>query len=477
MKKLVGQASCLSTIFVFILMATGVVFSNLAIAQDTGEAPIGVGLTPASAGSAPTAKKCLQCGKVYPADTSFCGVDGSSLVAQETKLVCPDCKKEGAPGESFCKEHGKKLVPIETEVTPEEDALKRQKLEQAINYFKSGNELSDKGEYTDALEEYKKAIALDPDIPELQYNLGWLYGKAGDQEKAIKHLREYCRLKPDAPDLSEVAGYIAILQEILNKKNEAEKGTRDRDAIMRESLAKNREKWGAVLIPAGEFIMGSNETRADARPEHKVYLDAYYIDKYEVTNAQYYEFLEYIKGTGDHSKCHPDEPKGTDHKPRMWNADDYYNNPEYPVIRVTWYDAYAYAGWAGKRLPTEAEWEKATRGPNGNRWPWGNEWDPAKCALGEEIAPVGSLEAGKSFYDCYDMAGGVAEWCADWYEIEYYQHAPTKNPTGPETGDQKVLRGGSRFGRGFLLRGSTRKYEKPHLFNIALGFRCAKTPS
>ncbi len=471
MKKLVGQASCLSTIFVFILMATCVAFFSLTtIAQDTGEAPVGAGLKPA-----PTkVKKCSQCGNVYPMDTNFCGVDGEKLVEVEAKLVCPECNKEGAPGESFCKEHGKKLVPIEAQASPE-DELKKQKVEQATNHYKSGNELSDKGEYDAALEEYKKAEALYSDIPELQYNMGWLYGKAGDQEKAIKHLREYCRLNPNAPDLSKVASYIAILQEILNKKSEVEKSAKDRDAIMKESLAKNREKWDMVLIPAGEFIMGTDETRVDVRPEHKVSLDAFYIDKYEVTNAQYYEFLEYIKKTGDHSKCHPDEPKGTDHKPSLWE-EDYYNNPEYPVVRVTWYDAYSYAAWAGKRLPTEAEWEKAARGPSGNTWPWGNEWDPANCQLGEEPAPVGSVEAGKSFYGCYDMAGSVAEWCADWYEIEYYEHAPTRNPTGPETGSQRAMRGGSRFGRGFLLRSTTRKYQEPHLANIAVGFRCVKTP-
>lgn len=448
--------------FILILVVAYVAFFNLAFAQDSNEA-------------LSKAKKCPQCGKVYPMDTNFCGVDGEKLVEVGAKLVCPECNKEGAPGESFCKEHGKKLVPIEAQASPE-DILKKQMLEQAINYYKGGNELSDKGEYDAALEEYKKAEALYTDIPELQYNMGWLYGKAGDQEKAIKHLREYCRLNPTAPDLNKVASYIAILQEILNKKSEVQKSAKDRDAIMKESLAKNREKWDMALIPAGEFIMGSNETRADARPEHKVYLDAFYIDKYEVTNAQYYEFLEYIKKTGDHSKCHPDEPKGTDHKPSLWE-EDYYNNPEYPVVRVTWYDAYSYAAWAGKRLPTEAEWEKAARGPNGNKWPWGNEWDPDKCQLGEEPATVGNVEAGKSFYSCYDMAGSVAEWCADWYEIDYYEHTPTKNPTGPETGSQRAMRGGSRFGRGFLLRSTTRKYQEPHLNNIAVGFRCAKTPS
>lgn len=462
----------MNKVFILILIATCVAFFNLALAQVTGETPeAGAGLKPA-----PTAKKCPQCGEVYPVDTNFCGVDGNTLVEVETKLVCPDCNKEGAPGETFCREHGKKLVPIETKVSPEEAALKQQKREQAFNYFKTGNELSDKGEYDTALEEYRKAEALYPDNPELQYNMGWLYGKAGDQEKAIKHLREYCRLKPDAPDLNKAAGYIAILQEILSKKNEAEEDAKDRDVIMKESLAKNREKWDMVLIPAGEFIMGTDETRKDARPEHKVHLDAYYIDKYEVTNAQYYEFIKYIEKTRDHSKCNPDEPKGTDHKPRMWE-DAYYDNPEYPVTRITWYDAYAYAAWAGKRLPTEAEWEKAARGPNGNKWPWGNEWDPSKCKLGDEMVPVGSVEVGKSFYGCYDMAGSVAEWCADWYEIEYYQHAPARNPKGPENGKQKVLRGGSRFGRGFLLRSTTRKWQETNIFNIAVGFRCAKAPS
>jgi formylglycine-generating enzyme required for sulfatase activity len=460
----------MNKLFLLIFMATCVAFFNLAIAQDTVKA--GADASP-DTGQAPTEKKCPKCGNTYPADTKFCGVDGSTLVELEATLVCPECKKEGATGESFCKEHGRKLIPIED---LKDFALTMQKREQAIKLYKSGNELSDKDEYAAALEKYREAEALYPDIPGLQYNIGWLYGKAGDQEKAIEHLREYCRLKPNATDLHKVAGYIAILQGLLRKINEFEKSVKDKDVIMKDSLAKNREKWDMVLIPAGEFIMGTMETRIDARPEHKVSLDAYYIDKYEVTIAQYYEFLKHIEKTKDHSKCHPEEPRGTDHKPRMWE-DDYYNNPEYPVVRITWHDAYAYAAWVGKRLPTEAEWEKAARGPNGNKWPWGNEWDPSKCKLGGEMVPVGSVEVGKSFYGCYDMAASVAEWCADWYEIEYYQHSPTINPKGPEDGKQKVLRGGSRFGRGFLLRSTTRKYQEIQIFNIAVGFRCARTPS
>lgn len=454
-------------------MATCVALSNLAIAQDTGKtSTVGTGLKPAPA----KPKKCPQCGKAYPAETKFCGVDGSTLVDVETKLVCPECYKEGEQGEAFCKEHGKKLVPIDTVLSPEELALQKQKRKQAFEHMESGNELSDKDEYSAALQAYRKAEALYQDIPELQYNMGWLYGKAGDQEKAIKHLREYCSLQPNAPDLRKVASYIAILQELLKKKKEAEKSAKDRAAIMKDSFAKNREKWDMVLIPSGEFIMGSDETRGDARPEHKVSLDAYYIDKYEVTNALYNEFIKYIKEAKTHSKCHPDEPKGSDHKPRMWE-DDYYDNPEYPVTRITWYDAYAYAAWVGKRLPTEAEWEKAARGPNGNKWPWGNEWDPAKCLINEELSPVGSIETGKSFYGCYDMAGGVSEFCADWYERDRYQQNHKRNPKGPEKGNQRILRGGSRFGRGFLLRSTTRKFQEPQLFNMAVGFRCAKDPS
>jgi formylglycine-generating enzyme required for sulfatase activity len=181
------------------------------------------------------------------------------------------------------------------------------------------------------------------------------------------------------------------------------------------------DKDGAemILIPAGEFIMGSPEGEGDddEHPQHNVFLNAFYIDKYEVTNAQYKQFMD-----------------ATGHKaPGYWD-NERVNQPNQPVVGVTWHDAVAYARWAGKRLPTEAEWEKAARGIDGRKYPWGNEWDGSKWSSGsgsvvyKSAAPVGSFPEGTSSYGVMDMAGNVWEWCADWYDEAYYsRRLPTKS--------------------------------------------------
>jgi formylglycine-generating enzyme required for sulfatase activity len=205
-----------------------------------------------------------------------------------------------------------------------------------------------------------------------------------------------------------------------------------------------------VFVPAGEFLMGSAEADSDAdedeKPQRRVYLDAYWIDKYEVTNEQYGKFLAWIMQSKDYSKCHPDEPANRDHTPGCWTSANL-NGPKQPVEGVDWWDAYAYAAWAGKRLPTEAEWEKAARGTGGWKYPWGNEWDGSKCNTSDGgpgvTTPVGSYRGNVSPYGCHDMAGNVWEWCADWYDEGYYGTGPVRNPTGPESGSVRVLRGGS----------------------------------
>ncbi|MDR4506800.1 MAG: formylglycine-generating enzyme family protein [Candidatus Brocadiaceae bacterium] len=227
-----------------------------------------------------------------------------------------------------------------------------------------------------------------------------------------------------------------------------------------------------VLIPAGEFIMGEN-TRYKWTfllsyniydgPAHKVYLDAYYIDRYEVTNEQYRKFVEETGHRG--SIC--------------WN-DSRFNGPKKPVTGVTWDDAMAYAKWAGKRLPTEAEWEKAARGADNRLWPWGNEiFSEETCNVWEtkfrKTTDVGIFEKGKSPYGCYDMAGNAWEWCADYYDQNYYFQSPSNNPKGPEFAQQKVIRGGSFLWFGHYARCSAR-YRVPHYArNQQIGFRCAKS--
>lgn len=219
-----------------------------------------------------------------------------------------------------------------------------------------------------------------------------------------------------------------------------------------------------VYVPAGEFLMGSIlEGEQDEHPQHKVYLTGYWIYKYEVTVAQYRQFCLATK------RDMPPAPS--------WGWQD-----DHPIVNVNWDDAAAYASWAGASLPTEAQWEKAARGANGQVYPWGNVWDGTKCsnlvglkALPSPPSHVGSFPAGASPYGALDMAGSVWEWCADWFGFEYYKNAPHWNPTGPKTGTYRVLRGGSwitespdYFRAAYRYSYSVPKSE----FFINIGFRC-----
>ena len=222
-----------------------------------------------------------------------------------------------------------------------------------------------------------------------------------------------------------------------------------------------------ILIPAGEFIMGSPEGEGDddERSQHTVFLDAFYIDKYEVTNAQYKQF---INATGHEA-------------PDYWN-DERFNQPNQPVVDVSWHDAVAYAKWAGKRLPTEAEWEKSARGTDGRKYPWGNKLGILTCNSDIDIdgyqytAPVGSFPDGASPYGVMDMAGNVWEWCADWYDSAYYSRSPQQNPKGPDSGSTRVLRGGSWNIYPYLtfLCCATRLKESPDIRSNRIGFRCVR---
>jgi len=236
---------------------------------------------------------------------------------------------------------------------------------------------------------------------------------------------------------------------------------------------KDKDVASMVLVPAGEFTMGSNEGSSHDKPEHKVFLDAYYMDMYEVTVGHYAKFLE---ATG----MNP---------PPMWTTMDQPAYQNHPVVNVDWQDANNYCRWAGKRLPTEAEWEKAARGTDGRIYPWGNDPpDPRRANYGKEkwnkhaaLLPAGQLKDGKSPYGIYDLAGNVWEWVSDWYDPDYYPTSPSRNPQGPESGKYKVLRGGSwdfapedlRSSRRDLNIPSSTDYDSPAYQNFNSGFRCA----
>lgn len=229
-----------------------------------------------------------------------------------------------------------------------------------------------------------------------------------------------------------------------------------------------------VLIPAGNFQMGSFDSPdgmpiyGDELPDHIVYVNSFYMDPNEVTNAQYAEFMN-----------------ATGHTPPLYWADARFNAPQQPVVGVTWEDATAYCNWVGKRLPTEAEWERAARGGFGYEFPWGN-------TLNRDYGNFASIEGPDTWYDTspvrsflpndyglFDMIGNVYEWCMDYYHFSYYSVSPSNNPLAPEVLDEQVaetrsLRGGSCYDGFFpsYLRSATRYSYYPSTVNGIVGFRC-----
>lgn len=295
-------------------------------------------------------------------------------------------------------------------------------------------------------------------------------------------------------------------------------------------VARNDEKQklpeGMVLIPEGPFLMGSTEedikkvleldrnveaSRFDVEvPQREVYMSAYLIDKYPVTNAKYRKFIE----SGGYKQRDFWSDAGWDYvqQSKPLDSDGVHSaldgEDDCPVVNVSWYEAEAFARYAGKRLPTEAEWEKAARGTDGRIYPWGNEYDKTRlnCAESkiEKPTPVTKFPEGISGYGCFDMAGNVWEWTADWFDSQYYRSAPDRDPQGPakaedkpffgrpedvgtsiydlepaEAGDStlsdcKVLRGGSWNGGGVIhIRCANRDYDEPDYKNDTIGFRCA----
>jgi formylglycine-generating enzyme required for sulfatase activity len=236
-----------------------------------------------------------------------------------------------------------------------------------------------------------------------------------------------------------------------------------------------------VHVPAGEFSMGSDEGEQEERPVHTVYLDTFYIDKTEVTNAQFAQFLneqgnQKERGAtwltvGDED-CLITETGGQ-YQPKNGYAD-------HPVIEVTWYGAAAYCEWAGRRLPTEAEWEKAARGVDERTYPWGEEIDCNHANYGGcvgETVEVGSYSLGASPYGVLDMAGNVWEWVADWHYAHYYAASPSSNPQGPDSGSFRNLRGGSWLNGERRVRATTRYGYAPADSLSSVGFRCARSGS
>ncbi len=222
-----------------------------------------------------------------------------------------------------------------------------------------------------------------------------------------------------------------------------------------------------ISIPAGPFIRGTNEGGLDERPQRTVLLDAFAIDRYEVTNHQYQQFVDV---TG-HRKSGP-PARYAKNMSKMLSINQ-------PVVYVSWEDAETYCHWKGKRLPTEAEWEKAMRGSDGRLWPWGNVEQPdganwARVQDGHEVsAVVGTVQTDKSPYGVMDGAGNVMEWVADWYGERYFTEASEQNPPGPDHGVYRVLRGGGYATTGADIRITSRSKMVADFRDETIGFRCA----
>lgn len=242
---------------------------------------------------------------------------------------------------------------------------------------------------------------------------------------------------------------------------------------------RDQDGMAMVFVPAGDFIMGNllGIGSDEEAPPHRVSLDGYWIDRTEVTNAQYRTFVE---ATGHRA-------------PALCKAEDQTyadgEKTEHPVVCVSWDDAHAYCAWAGGRLPTEAEWEKAARGLDQRTYPWGSRFDgsranycDASCELEHKdsqfddgyarTAPVGSYPSGASLFGALDMAGNVWEWVGDWYSFTYYSRSPEINPPGPGIGDARVVRGGAWNSIFENLRSAFRGWLAPEQGDRVIGFRC-----
>lgn len=256
-----------------------------------------------------------------------------------------------------------------------------------------------------------------------------------------------------------------------------------------------------IIIQAGEFLMGSDGQAADESPRRRVWLDTYRIDRNEVTNAQYALFAEVVRQQAaalhrQRNTLLPEEVIRLEllearnyRDPRMVvylgktspRALPTFRRPDHPVVGIKWEDADAYCQWRGARLPTEAEWEKAARGTDGRTYPWGDEPPTTQANVKgvgdgfEYTAPVGSYPNGRTPDKVEDMAGNVWEWVADWYQHDAYRTGEARNPTGPASGREHVLRGGSWNDNPAMARAAARLHMFVDYRDITVGFRCARS--
>ena len=264
-------------------------------------------------------------------------------------------------------------------------------------------------------------------------------------------------------------------QEIISPSSDLPEGFQDRDGKIICCIDASE----MIRITADKFSMGGEEDE-DQMPVHEVYLSDYLIDIYPVTNLQFMKFMEaggysnqnYWTAKGWNWRC-----KKNIEVPKFFD-NQLLNQPEAPVVGVSWYEAMAYTAWSRKHLPSEAQWEYAARGKDNRPYPWGKKKPSKTLANYRKVAKgptaPGSFEKGVSPFGCYDMAGNVWEWCYDWYDEEYYEDSPLCNPIGPDEKEEKVCRGGSWTYGPDNLKTFSRFWGKPDLRDRGYGFRCAR---
>lgn len=351
--------------------------------------------------------------------------------------ICPSCQKEQADSVNFCPDDGAKLEQVAgTRINVIElKDLPAGAVVKVNNKIQAGNRL------------------------ELQLGRDYMINIAseGFQPGQLK-------VRPVSNELTELSLRLEQLSPEAARQ------------IKMAEIADSHEK-DMIEIKGGVYVLGSERGNYDERPVRKVQLETFWIDKHEVTCAQYQRFLEDVRKHG-HLWCHPNAPANKDHTPfhtYAWALKFSWVGGQpprgmgnYPVVLTDWYDAYAYAKWAGKRLPTEDEWEAAARGGDGREYPWGNTFSHDRCNAGDQPLAVGSFPDGVSPWGVFDMAGNAAEWTTTAYE-------PRPADSKPFTGRYglPIIRGGSWDDNSKTCRSAARDVRRSPLYrSTTVGFRC-----
>ena len=402
-------------------------------------------------------KKCPQCGEKIVGDEQMCPKCGASL--REKTIICATCGTEAPMGAKFCSECGRALTGDESGNKRDGRVAEKKKLESWIPTIPIIILIS---------------LCLVVVFLGIRNTPAALLASGLETIAAIGKPTQTPTASP-AATTTQTATTIPT-QTATATSTPIPPPTPPADAKLKDTWISPMDGMVLVYIPKGQYLIGSLDSDPQAsineKPQHKVDLSGYWMDKTEVTNAMY-------------AKCVQAGACPVKIMDISFTRDSYYGNAEYdnyPVIYVTWDEAQTYCTWAGRSLPTEAEWEVAARGPDRRKYPWGNS--AANCNLlnfggglanyctGDTTA-VGKYPQGASPYGILDMAGNVWEWVADWYGSNYLVE-PHQDPLGFPTGENRVIRGGSWFNNTEYIRTTFRTNHSPDDATEYIGFRCAR---